>query len=179
MDVLTAGVQNCLVPDNAGVITNCPDFVPYALMTDADLDCPPQPPRLDEVVTGLLPITNITGIPTLPGCNPIFYGPPIGPAEASVAVCDPPPPTPVRINQEPQTASPYPFPTQSEAVGDAGWLYMGCYANSYNGAETIGQTSLTNTTDMSVTMCQTFCASQGYSVAGVTYQVVGLVQKSL
>lgn len=165
--LLAAAVKDCLVPDNNGLIANCTHFVPYALETDFDLDCGPQPPRINESALGLLE--------TLPGCNYVQPGPPAGPAEATVATNCVQTPIPARINQEPQTASTYPFPTPSAAVGNAGWEYVGCYDNNVNNTDSIGTTGFDDD-NMSVTKCQTYCAGKQFSTAGLTRQTVSFVR---
>jgi len=167
MDVLTAGVETCLWPDNNGLIERCAAFGPYNLMSDFDLNCPPQLPRVDEKTTGMLGTS-------LPGCNPIIPGPPLGPAQAGVATCTNQPPTPALINNGPQTPSVVPFPTPGAQVGYAGWNYVGCYPDLVGGVRVLAPGYLREPGNMSVSLCQAYCTDQGFAYAGLEFQVVSV-----
>lgn len=166
MDVLKAGVDTCLWPDNDGLLANCEAFQPYNRLSDYDVDCPIQPPRVDEAVRGMLGSS-------LPGCNPVIPGPPLGPAQAAQADC-PTQTTPRLINNGPQTPSAIPFPTVGEAVGEPGWNYVGCYSDLIGGARTLYPGYMRDEVNMSVTMCQKYCKNLGYPFAGVEFQAVSV-----
>lgn len=166
MDVLKAGVDTCLWPDNGGLLANCSVFQPYNRLSDYDLDCPMQLPRIDEDVSGMIGTS-------LPGCNPVIPGPPEGPAQASVATCVNET-TPALINNGPQTPSSIPFPVAGQSVGEDGWDYVGCYSDLVGGLRTLAPGYLKSPDSMSVSLCQEYCTEQGYPYAGVEYQIVSI-----
>lgn len=159
MDVQTAAVDNCLVPDNFGQISYCPAL--YASDSSGyPENCPERPPQIDEQVHGLLE--------KLPGCVNVTYGP--DEATAADMECPPTVAQPSII----QTADSTPFPTASPSPGAQFGLpdqeYMGCYNDSYtSGFRTLNEIMTVNYTVMTVEYCQQFCIDHGYRLSGVEY----------
>lgn len=159
IDVLQGAVADCLVPDNFGQISYCP--VLYASDTNGyAVNCPQQPPEIDEQVHGLLD--------KLPGCITITYGP----EEATDAqmVCPPSIPQPSIIRTVDSTPRPTALPTTGQQFGLGNEIYLGCYNDSAGGPyRTLNSISMTNYTAMTPEFCQNWCNSQGYRLSGVEY----------
>ena len=66
-------------------------------------------------------------------------------------------------------SSPLPIkiPTIGQSFGLPNWQYVGCSNDTLNGKRVLGAKSYTNTTNMTVEACQTYCASNNYKYAGL------------
>lgn len=149
-DVLQAGISQCLNYVDSGAISDCP---PLQASVDAynTLNCPEQPPLVNEQVKGVLS--------ALPGCNP----PTSGPEKAASVVC----PVTATLNNVTNTDNQTRYiPQPGDTLGT--WTYLGCAADKgnphpLNGASKQGQTGLT------IESCQSWCKDQGFSLAGLEY----------
>jgi len=158
MDVQTAAVANCLVPDNFGQISLCP--VLEAVDTNGyQYNCPEQSPQVGEAVHGL--------IDHLPGCVELTYGPQA--ATAAQMNCNASVPLPSIT----PTANSMPRPTNSpipgQSFGLANHEYVGCFNDSVVNYRALNEVSYSNYTNMTVEFCQAYCMSLGYRLSGVEY----------
>lgn len=145
--VLTAAIAECLNNDNSSV-TDCP---PLAASVDPyfNINCPEQPPLLNETVKGLLK--------ALPGCNP----PTGGPIRATTNIC----PIIPSINYV-QTTDDY--MRYIAAPGDvrANWTYLGCSTDSAN-TRALNGPYYTDVSGMTIESCTAYCHTQQYFLAGM------------
>lgn len=149
VDTLQAGIKQCAVANEAGVVHECPVFT---AIDDQNFstDCPARLPEIDEPVHGV--------IDKLPGCITITPGP----EEATLAdfVCPASAPEPTILNVSSDSGP---------AVGSTvdGWTYMGC-ANELTGVRALGDATYTGN-NMTNEACQSFCAGKGSPMAGTEY----------
>ncbi|KAI1617496.1 WSC domain-containing protein [Exophiala viscosa] len=148
--VLEAAMSECMGPNatNDGVTTACPAL---AAVDDQyfDINCPLQPPVIDEKVTGLLNV--------LPGCNP----PTGGPARATQNIC------PIQPYYENITNLDYKnrsVATPGDVIAD--WTYVGCALDDSTPRPLVGD-YYTNATGMSIETCTAWCGQKGYYYAGL------------
>lgn len=164
-DVLAKSLAQCIsiTQDADGTIDEC---APLTLVENYDMTS-----TCSQITNGgrIAPIINETvqGIvgKSLPGCNPIFNGPatpPFGYNDCPASV-----PTPTYNAATPQTPWMFFTPTPSAAAGLAGWAYANCYPDNISGVRTLNGPSMTSTTNMTIEVCQAYCAGQGYALAGV------------
>ncbi|EXJ93880.1 hypothetical protein A1O1_02273 [Capronia coronata CBS 617.96] len=156
IDVLTAGIEQCVNDDTTGQISLCP---PLNDSQDnyASTNCPQQPTLVDEQVTGVLS--------KLPGCNEVTSGP----ADEPQGICA----TEPGLNDVPDTdgeTTVTPIVGESTVTLASGGVaeYEGCYVEATN-ARALSGASYTNSTGMSSTACGAFCQSKGFTVFGMEY----------
>ena len=154
MNVQAAAIRQCALPDNGGAISACPPLA-ASDMSEASFNCPERPPLVDE------PVHN--RIAKLPGCINLTSGP--GRALSSDMNCAANAPTPA-INTPTNTGPISTFLPQAGTTYD-GWTYLGC-ANETDGGRTLPGAS-TVSDSMSNALCQSFCASKGFPLAGTEY----------
>ena len=159
MDVQTAAVADCLIPDNFGQVSFCPALA-ASDTNGMSWNCPEQPPQVGEAVHGL--------IDKLPGCIEVTYGPAAAPA-ASMQ-CGPGAVQGTITSTADTTPRPTASPTPGAQFGLAEHTYMGCYNDTGTSHyRTLNSLSTVNYTSMTVEWCQQYCADNGYRYSGVEY----------
>jgi hypothetical protein len=118
--------------------------------------CPMKPSTIDEPVTGLLP--------KLPGCFNILSGP--ARAQPSDMNCPTTVQKPAIVPTVDSIVLPMKLPTKGQQFGLDKWEYVGC-ANDTQYGKRVLNGKLKSATNMTVQMCQAFCASNGYKYAGL------------
>lgn len=147
VDTLQAGIQQCGVANEAGIVSQCPVFTSIDDQ-NYSADCPTRLRGVDEEVYGM--------IDKLPGCITVTPGP----EEATLAdfVCPASVPQPAILGSD-----------SGPTVGTTanGWTYMGC-ANEPTGVRALSDASYTSNA-MTNEVCQSFCAGKGSPLAGTEY----------
>ncbi|KAK4945184.1 hypothetical protein LTR10_015610 [Elasticomyces elasticus] len=148
--VLEAGMAECMGPNttNNGVISECPSL---AAVDDQnfDINCPLQPPIVNEKVSGLIDV--------LPGCNP----PTGGPARATQNICPIQPYYDNITNLDYKNRS---VATPGDVIAD--WTYVGCALDNTTPRPLVGQ-YYKNTTSMTIETCTAWCGQKRYYYAGM------------
>ena len=156
MDVQTAALDKCANTDNGGQISACQPLV-ASVDPQYSYNCPPEPPLIDEPTRGI--------ISKLPGCITITSGP--GRASSSDMNCPAnvtePSINPSQVSSGPKTKF---VPTIGAVV--SGWKYLGCASEIANGRSLSGA-AYTDSTNMSNSACQAFCASKKFPLAATEY----------
>lgn len=158
-DVLEEAVQTCLINNGApfGTIDECPILIASDSRV-TELNCPEQPPEIDEPVHGLLT--------KLPGCITITNGPdPATPAQMECAAG-------IRQPSIVKTIDSTPLPTYTPAIGQAFGdpynVHLGCGNDTYGSPlHAVNAISYENKTAMSVEYCQNYCNSRGYRISAI------------
>ncbi|CAD6582987.1 MAG: hypothetical protein ASARMPRED_001123 [Alectoria sarmentosa] len=149
VDTLQAGIDQCAIANEAGVVHECPVF---AAIDDQNFstDCPARLPEIDEPVHGV--------IDKLPGCITITPGPEDATLADFVCPASAPEPTLLDVGSD-----------SGPAVGSTvnGWTYLGC-ANEPTGVRALGDATYTSN-NMTNEACQSFCAGKGSPMAGTEY----------
>lgn len=150
MDVLKGGMAECMGPNatNNGVITECPSLA-ASEDPDFNINCPEQPPVIDEKVHGLLDV--------LPGCNP----PTGGPQRAAQNIC---PIQPYYNNVTNLDYANRSVAVPGDIIGE--WEYVGCALDNSTPRPLVGN-YYTDTTNMTIQSCTAYCKQQGYYYAGM------------
>lgn len=158
MKVQTNITIDCLATDNFGQISACPAL--QATQSDGYANnCPERPPQIGEATNGL--------ISQLPGCITITYGP--GAAPAASMSCPSTVPKPSITKTQDTVVPPTKLVAPGRLFGGLGHQYLGCYNDSAGGVRALNAYAYTNTTGMTVEMCQSICTSKGYGLHGVEY----------
>jgi len=158
MDVQTAAVANCLIPDNFGQISYCP-VLQTSQTNGYAYNCPEQAPQIGERVHGLLD--------RLPGCVQLTNGPEA--ATAAQMECNASAPQPVITQTADSLPRPTVQPTPGQAYGLPSQQYLGCFNDSSLGIRTLNAALYVNYTAMTVEFCQAYCMALGYRLSGVEY----------
>jgi hypothetical protein len=139
--VLQKAITQCT--SNSGRIEDCPVFAGHLFDDTITQNCK-IPPRVDEQVFGTLP--------ALPGCNPVSgEGNDAAPSSGCGA------PTSISPPENPFV----------DLTGRKRWMYIGCGFDSVSDRTLTGASRRSD--DMTVESCVDFCASKGFSVAGMEY----------
>ena len=156
MPTQAAGLAQCANTDNGGVISACEPFASID-STQSAYNCPQQPALIDEPARGM--------ISKLPGCITITSG--LEEATSADMSC-PANATVPTIYTTP--ASTGPTATFLPTVGTVynKWMYLGCANEATNGRSLSGA-GYVNMTSMTNEVCQVFCASKNYPIAGTEY----------
>jgi len=154
--VLTSALQQCAVgPVGSGQISDCP---PLAAVDSAPglNNCPERPPLVNETVKGMLN--------SLPGCNVVTSGPqPATPAQLYCGANVVPPTLNRFIMSTAADASV--MPQVSSTVN--GWQYLGSASDATNNRALSGSSWADDS--MTVEVCQQYCTSKSFPLAGVEY----------
>jgi len=174
--VLKDSIDQCLSigKDASGTIDACPPLVAVENYGMTSL--------CSQTANGgrIAPIINETVLgkigTSLPGCGNIVYG---GPASPPVGYNDCPASTPNPAYNKAAVQTPWVFynPTPGTPAGLSGWNYTNCYVDGTSGGRTLSSATLA-APNMTVEVCQAFCAGKGYVYAGtVSYQFIHVRQQ--
>ncbi|KAF2404432.1 WSC-domain-containing protein [Trichodelitschia bisporula] len=154
---LAAALQSCASnPNSSGDINECPTLV-NSYVKNYNQRCPLRPQQVVEPVTGLMP--------KLPGCINIVNGP--APAQPSDMNCPNTVVPPTLLETPESTPLPVVVPNRGQPFGLQDWTYVGCSNDTLNGQRVLSALTFTNTTNMTVQMCQAYCTAGGYKYAGL------------
>ncbi|KAM5543649.1 hypothetical protein V8D89_002900 [Ganoderma adspersum] len=139
VDLLQDAIDNC--PNANGNVMDCPPLAAAIDQASADA-CVLETDIVDEQTGFDAPLT------ILPGCNPLWNGTVPKPA------C-------------PDPNAPIPSLVPAQTPVPSGWTEFGCIAEGTNGRALTGAS--TTATNMTRGVCAAFCASQGFTLAGVEF----------
>jgi hypothetical protein len=154
---LTRAIASCANnPNSSGDVNECPPLL-ESYVRNSPQRCPTKNSTVQENVQGLLP--------KLPGCINIVPGP--ARAQATDMNC-PSTVTPPQILATVDSAPlNIPTPQVNQPFGLKGWNYVGCANDTTNGLRALNAVTFTNTTNMTVEICQAYCAAHNYKYAGL------------
>jgi hypothetical protein len=154
---LTRAIASCANnPNSSGDVNECPPLL-ESYVRNAPQRCPTKNCPVQEKVQGLLP--------NLPGCINIVNGP--ARAQTTDMSC-PSTVTPPQILPTVDTAPlNIAIPTIGKQFGLNEWKYVGCSNDSTSGLRVLNGLSYTNVTNMTVEICQAYCAKNNYKFAGL------------
>ncbi|KKY25296.1 putative wsc domain-containing protein [Phaeomoniella chlamydospora] len=147
---LVNGITDCVNNDTITNPSACPAF---DVDENYSVNCPEEPAILNEKVHGWIG-------DTLPGCNPVTYGP-----EDATAVSDCNR-TATSNNVTLDTASGMLDPEPGYRLGN--WTYLGCATDS-SSERALDGASYANSTSMTIELCMAYCAKKNLPLAGLEY----------
>jgi hypothetical protein len=163
IDVLGSAIKQCGTGNTGGGVETC---APLATSNSNSYgqncpeDAPFGVPVVDEQVHGMLG-------DKLPGCINLVDGPAW--ASLSDIACPPGTPQPALNSMPEQAPIIYLQPTPGQVFGNPGWGYVDCYLDGVNGSRTLSAAQ-TQSANMTVEYCQSWCSSNGWRFSGVEYQ---------
>jgi hypothetical protein len=151
-DVLSSAISECMGANatNEGQIGLCP---PLQASVDPyfSINCPEQPPILNEAVHGSLNV--------LPGCNP----PTGGPIRAIQNICPAQPTFNDIQNQDYRNRS---VAKPGDMIGS--WQYMGCALDN-SGTRPVSGAGFASTKNNTIEYCTSYCKANGFFYAGMEF----------
>lgn len=142
-------------PGSSGDVNECPPLL-NSYIRNVNTRCPQRNSTVNEQIKGLMP--------KLPGCINITPGP--ARAQPSDMNCPTTVQQPAIMPTVDSIPLPIAIPTVNQQFGLPSWNYMGCSNDTQFGHRILNGASLI-VANMTVEVCQAFCASKGYKYAGL------------
>ncbi|KAI9710821.1 MAG: hypothetical protein M1812_007370 [Candelaria pacifica] len=151
---LTSAIKTCAYNEGSdGNIGACP-VLQASVDDNYDTTCPPRAQLINEPTRGL--------IAAMPGCNVQTFGP--EPATDDTQFCPPGSPLP-SINKIDTSKTPKPVTVR--AVG--AYQSLGCYTDNNTYGRALNGPRFSDTKNMTVENCVTFCENKNFAFAGLEY----------